>query len=154
MYQWLVTLHLVGLVLFLLSHGASMWVAYRIRGERERGVIASLLALSNSANRFMYAGLLLLGVGGLGAAWDAGLLTATWIVASYAVVVAVLALMFTLGAGYYYPLREALEGTAKTPRASDEELAARLRSRRPELLTLVGVIGLVALVWLMVFKPA
>ena len=36
-----------------------------------------------------------------------------------------------VGAGFYYPLREGLEGTEKTPRLDDAELVARLDNRRP-----------------------
>ncbi len=43
MYPWLVALHLLGLVVFLLAHGVSMWVAFRIRGERERDVVVAML---------------------------------------------------------------------------------------------------------------
>ena len=40
-----------------------------------------------------------------------------------------------MGSGFYYPLREGLEGTAKTPRLDDEQLRATLAgSRRPEAL--------------------
>jgi hypothetical protein len=35
----------------------------------------------------------------------------------------------------------------------DEELAARLRSRRPELLAVLGGGGLLIVIWLMMVKP-
>ena len=40
MYAWLVALHLVGFVVFLVCHAVSMWVAFRIRSEPDRAVIA------------------------------------------------------------------------------------------------------------------
>ena len=63
----------------------------------------------------MYLGLLLLGIGGLGAAWQADLLLAPWVVASYVVVVVIILGMYAVGAGFYYPLREALTPKEGSP---------------------------------------
>ncbi|MEW6225396.1 MAG: DUF2269 family protein [Chloroflexota bacterium] len=153
MYLWLVALHLLGLAVFLSAHGVSMWVAFRVRGERNREVIAALLGLSLRASQVLYLGLLLLGIGGLGAAWSAGWLATTWNLASYVVVVVVLAAMYSIASPYYHGLRAALDGEAGAPPLDDEALVARLRSRRPEALALIGGSGVVILVLLMVLKP-
>jgi hypothetical protein len=153
MYAWLVMLHLVGFALFLAMHGVSMWVAFRVRREPNRDVVAALLALSSRGNQVMYLGFLLLGIGGLGAAASVGWLTAPWVVASYVVLVVVILLMYMVGAGFYYPIRDGLEGTEKTPRLDDAELVARLDNRRPEALALIGGTGLLILIWLMAVKP-
>jgi hypothetical protein len=153
MYGWLVTLHLVGFGLFLVAHGVSMWVAFRIRREPNRDVVTALLGLSARGSQVMYLGFLLLAIGGFGAAAQAGLLTAPWMIASYVVLGVVILAMYMVGAGFYYPLREGLEGTEKTPRLDDAELAARLDNRRPEMLTLIGGSGLLILIWLMTIKP-
>jgi len=152
-YSWLVTLHLLGLAFFLVAHGTSMFVAFRIRKERDRAVIESLLGLSLNATRTMYVGLLVLGVFGLWAAATAGWLTATWVVASYITIVVVLLAMWSIASPYYMGLRRAIEGSEKEPRIGDEELVARLQSRRPEALSVVGVVGLVVLIVLMTVKP-
>lgn len=153
MYPWLVTLHLAGLVVFLLAHAAGMWVSFRVRGERDRAVIAAMLAMSVQGSKVMYLGLLLLGIGGLGAAASADLLLAPWNVASYVVFAAVAVAMSAIAGFYYHPLREGLEGTPKRPRLDDEALYARLQTRRPEILALIGGTGLLVLVWLMSVKP-
>ena len=153
MYQWLVFLHLVGIAVFLMTHAISMWVAFRIRREPNRDVIAAMLTLSSRGNQAMYLGFLLLGIGGLGAAANVGWLTAPWVVASYVVIVVVILLMYMVGAGFYYPIRDGLEGTEKTPRLDDAELAARLDNRRPEMLAVIGFAGLLILFWLMALKP-
>jgi hypothetical protein len=154
MYPWLVAVHLVGLVVFLACHGVSMFVAFRVREEPDRAVIAALLGLSARGNQVMYLGLLLLGIGGLGAAATAGWLLAPWVIASYVVVAVTILAMWAMGAGFYYPIREGIEGTPKTPRLDDAELRARLAaSRRPEALAGVGLTALVLLVWLMTLKP-
>lgn len=154
MYAWLVVIHLLGLLAFLVTHGVSMWVAFRIRGERNREVIAALLDLSVQAARATYLGLALLALGGLGAAWSAGLLAAPWNLASYVVVVVVLVAMFAIAAPYYHGLRAAIAGTPDSPALDDAALVARLQTRRPELLATIGGVGLVVLVVLMTVKPA
>jgi Predicted integral membrane protein (DUF2269) len=153
MYPWLVALHLIGFALFLVTHGVSMWVAFRIRRETSREVLAALLGMSSRSNQVMYLGLILLGIGGLGAGATAGWLGAPWVVASYAVFLAVLLLMFVVASPYYYRLRDGLEGTDKVARLDDEALADQLRTRRPEALALIGGGGLLALIWLMAVRP-
>lgn len=153
MYSWLVALHLIGLAIFLVSHGVSMWVAFRIRRETNRDVIVALLGLSSRGKQVMYIGFLLLGIGGLAAAAQVGWLTAPWIIASYVVLTVVLVVMYAVAASYYYGLRDGLVGTEKVPRLADEELATRLRTSRPEILALIGGSGLVILITLMAVKP-
>ena len=153
MFAWYVFLHLVGIVLFFAAHGVSMAVSFLLRRQTERTAVASLLGLSQAAVRISYLGLLLLGIGGLGAAATAGWLTATWVVWSYVVLVVIFLAMFAIGAPYYYGLRDALNGTKKAPPVEDAELIGRLVSRRPDVLAAVGGFGTIVLVWLMVLKP-
>jgi hypothetical protein len=151
MYAWLVFVHLVGLVIFAVAHGASVFMAFRIRTDRDPKVVASHLAGSGTAIGPMYLGLLLLGIGGIGAAWDANLLLAPWVVASYVVLTVVVAAMYAMATRYYQQVR-ALVGDGSGP-VDQKALDAVLDTRRPELLVTVGVVGLVVLVWLMVLKP-
>jgi hypothetical protein len=151
-YPWFVFVHLLGLVLFLASHGFAMWAAFQLRSVRDRETIVALLATSTRSTQVAYLGLLLIGVGGLGAGAVGDLLTAPWVVASYVVVVVVLLAMFAIAAPFYYPLRDALVGKDGSP-IDDVALFARLDNRRPEILALVGGLGLVVLVGLMVLKP-
>ncbi len=153
MYLWLVFLHLLGLALFLLGHGVSIGCSFRMRRERDRAVIAALLDLSARANQFGTGGLVLLGIFGLAAAWNTNQLTAPWIVGSYVVVVIVIIAMGAIASGFYYPLRDALGGAKGATPIAEAELVERLDNRRPELLLLVGGIGLILLIWLMVLKP-
>ena len=110
MYQWLVFAHLLGLVIFALCHGVSVFVAFRVRRIDDPAVAAGYLEMSQSANRAMYLGLLLLAVGGVGAASVQNLWGKTWVWSSVAVLIAVIALMYVVGASYYYGLRDALAG--------------------------------------------
>jgi hypothetical protein len=152
MYAWLVFIHLVGVVLFALGHGASAFAAFRIRGARDSQMLAEHLTMSQLALGPMYVGLLLIGIGGLGAAWSAGFLLAPWVVASYVVLVVVLGTMYAVAAPYYGGLRKLVaEGAGPV---DWQDVAARLRTRRPEVLLAVGAIGLLVLVWLMTFRPS
>jgi uncharacterized membrane protein len=150
MYSWLVFVHLVGLVVFALAHGVSAVVAFRVRGERDANVVAAMLGLSQMAVGGLYVGLLLLGVGGLGAAWQGGLLTAPWVVASYVTLGVVLIVMWSVASPYYGKVRELAKDAAT---AGDGRLTEALDTRRPEILLGVGAVGLLVLVWLMVLKP-
>jgi hypothetical protein len=154
-YAWFVFLHLSGLILFVAAHGVSMLAGYRIRAERDREAVLADLAWSQTATRVATVGLVGLLVGGAGAASISGVWGRAWILGSIVVLVVVVAAMYGVGARYYYALREGLSpkaGSGKPP-IGDAELAALLDSRVPDILTAVGGIGLLLLVWLMVFKP-
>ena len=155
LYPWFVFAHLVGLVLFAISHGASAYVAFRIRSDRDPRAVASLLAMSELAKGPMYIGLVLLLLGGAGAATAAGLWFEPWIIASIVVLVVVLGVMYSVATPYYGELRSAVgDPSADVPASvTSERLASILDTRRPEALLAVGTGGLLILVWLMVLKP-
>jgi hypothetical protein len=154
MYLWLVFVHLIGLVVFLLGHGASIACSFRLRRKRERIVIVALPDLSRRANQAGMLGLILLAIGGLAAAWNANQLTASWVVGSYVVLIAVIAGMYAIGAPFYYGLRDAVACARGAAPIGDAELIGRLDNRQPEILTAIGGAGLVVLVWLMAMRPA
>jgi hypothetical protein len=151
MYQWLVLIHLIGLVIFAISHGASAFMAFRIRSDRDPRIVASHLAGSGLAIGPMYIGLLLLGIGGLGAAWNGGLLLAPWVVASYVALIVIVGAMYGVATPYYKGIRE-LVGDGTGP-VDQRALDAALATRRPEILVTVGIAGFIVLLWLMVMKP-
>ena len=158
LYPWFVLLHVLGLVVFAVCHGVSMFVAFRIRAMRDPRAIASALEASGVAIGPMYIGLALLLVGGLGAAAGADLWARPWIIASAVVLILVIAAMYMVATPYYRRVREAVgapvgNAPAGAPTASPEELAVLLDTRRPEFLLLVGAAGLLVLLWLMILKP-
>jgi hypothetical protein len=159
LYPWFVFLHLVGLVVFAVCHGVSMFVAFRIRSQRNPQAIVAAMEASSAAIGPMYLGLLLLIVGGLGAAAGANLWFEPWIIASAVVLIVVVGVMYAVATPYYVRVREAVGAPVRgnpggTPSASPEELAQLLDTRRPEILLTVGAVGMLVLVWLMVLKPA
>jgi hypothetical protein len=152
-YPWFVFAHLVGLVIFAMCHGVAVFSAFRIRGLRDTAAVRDQLELANRSTRWMYLGLLLLAVGGIGAASSANLWGAAWITWSIIVLIAVIVAMYAIGAAYYYPLRDLVNGKDGAAPAEGEALARALTSRRPELLLLLGGGGLLVLIWLMTLKP-
>jgi hypothetical protein len=155
LYPWFVFAHLLGLVVFAICHGASAFMSFRLRGERDPAVVDSLLKVGQLSVGPMYIGLLLLIIGGLGAAASANLFGKTWVKASIGVFVVVLVVMWSVASPYYIGMRKALEvrGPDARPAIEPSELARMLDTRRPDILTSVGTLGLVLLVWLMVIKP-
>ena len=155
LYLWFVAVHLIGLVLFAICHGASVFMAFRLRGERDPVVVDALLKTGQLSVGPMYIGLLLLIVGGLGAAAGHNLWGNTWVIASIAVFIVVLVSMWAIASPYYMGLRKAFEerGPDGRPAIEPAALGRMLDTRRPDILALVGTTGLVVLVWLMVIKP-
>ena len=153
MYQWFVFAHLVGLVLFAFAHGASAFIALRLPAQRDRALVMSYLETSQLATRTMYVGLLLLLIGGAGAASVGDFWTKPWVLGSIVLLLVVIVLMYALGTGYYAPLRQALAGTDGAAPMTDAALASRLDERRPRMLAAIGILGLLLIIWLMVLKP-
>jgi hypothetical protein len=158
MYTWIVYLHVVAAFAFLLAHGTSAFVALRLRNETNVERIRALLDLSTSTQGVMYISLLVIlltGIGGgfMGSWWGQG-----WIWASLGVFVLVIVLMFFRGSTYYGQVRNAVglpayrQPAPESPRSA-EEIAALLKSSRPLELLGIGTLGLLALLYLMVFKP-
>lgn len=157
-YSWFVLLHLLGLVVFVACHGVSMFAAFALRQQTDPRAVASTLAVSQRATRLAYLGLLLLIVGGVLAASSTNLWGQAWIIWSMIVLIAVLISMYSLATPYYIRLRQTVgdglqAGTAESPTVDQAALIQVLDSRRPDLLLLVGGLGIVVLVSLMVLKP-
>jgi len=77
------------------------------------------------------------------------------------VLVAIIVLMYALASRYYARVREAVgmrsyampkDAPDPTP-VSAEELALLVDNRRPDVIGLVGIIGLLIILWLMMLKP-
>ena len=159
MYSYIVLLHVVGAFVFALSHGVSVAVALRLRSVTSRDRAAALLDLSQMATGGLYVGLVLLLIGGVWAAFAAGLWDRAWIWASIGALVAVIVAMYAIATPFYGRMRVAA-GASTNPqmqaRYGDlgaDELATMAASSRPIALAVIGAAGLLFIVWLMVVKP-
>jgi hypothetical protein len=153
-WQWWLLLHLTGVLVFVGAHGVSMFVLYRIRGERDRRRIAELIVFSGTTTRPMYVGLLILSVGGVGAGLTLHLFSQAWLWVSIAILLVTIGLMTGLAAPYFRRITAACEiRPSGVPRVSDEELGQLLRSREANVISAIGVVGLLSILYLMLFKP-
>jgi len=158
---WLKLLHVGGAFLFAAGHGVSMAVALRLRTERDPARMAALLDLSGSSLAAAFGGLLALFVAGIASGIIAGYFGQGWIWASLVLLVVTAGLMTPLATGHFTQLRRALGQRTREMKPGDPdpvplpaaEVAALAAGRWPELTTLIGAGGFMAILWLMVFKP-
>ena len=155
-FRWWLLLHLFGVFAFLLSHGVSVAVAFRIRKERDRVKIKDLISLSGSSVRLMYVSLVLLLAGGIAMTIQLHLWAATWIRLSLGLLIVTIILMIVIASPYYRRVSEAVElRPSGGPRKSDEELEAILTAPVPGVVAGIGFVALFAILYMMVFqKPA
>jgi plastocyanin len=153
-YQWWVFVHLVGVFGFLLAHGVSVSVTFKLRTERDPARINALLQLSGSSIKAFYASLVVLLVGGFAAAAVGNLWSKAWIWSALAVLVIASLAMYGMARPFYRRVgfvARALEGGSEA--VTDEQFGAILRSSRPWSIAWVGFGALAIILYLMVFKP-
>ncbi|HKX34237.1 MAG TPA: hypothetical protein VJP03_02760 [Actinomycetota bacterium] len=153
-YTWWKFLHVAGVIAFVMFHGVSMMVALQLRRERDRGRIATMTQLSGSSLRGMYVALVWLIVFGViagiqGEWWNDG-----WFWISVGLLVVAVGEMSAVGRPYYQRVKEAVEvRPSGVPRRSDEELEEILRSPVAVWNAAFGAAVLLAITYLMIFKP-
>jgi hypothetical protein len=145
LYVWLKFLHLAGLGLFLFGHGISGGASFALRNRPSGEVSRALLQLSMWSYRVAYPGLALLLVTGVWMGFEGSWWGRAWIWVSIAVLVILFGLMSYLSLAYHQS-----RGAAKD---ADSVLAERLAKTRPALAAGIGAVGIVVLLFLMVFKP-
>ncbi len=155
MYRWWVLLHIVGVAGFLTSHGVSMYVLYQVRlVDLDRGRILGLLTFSGSTTIPMYVSLLLLLVGGILAGISGQWFSYWWIWVSILVLLLTTVGMYVVAKPYFERVKAACEvRPSGVPRVSDEELRQILRGPATNTVSAIGGVGLLIILYLMVFKP-
>jgi uncharacterized membrane protein len=155
MYAYLVFFHLAGLCAFLLVHGPSVALVFAVRRELDPQRLRAMLDRSRGAAPWSYGALAVLigtgiALGYVGDAWGRG-----WLWLSIGLFVAVALAMIGLSYRYMGAVRRAVglrpnEGSL----AYDPLQLDQLRqSPVPVLMALIGGSGLLAVLWLMLFKP-
>jgi uncharacterized membrane protein/plastocyanin len=153
-HRWWVLLHIAGAFGFLMAHGVSAYAVLRLRQERDPGRVTHLLEMSSGSIGVMWnaIGLLLLGgilAGFTGHFWGQG-----WIWAAIVLLLAVTVAMYVVATPWMKRLRTVAAAMAEGSRAvNQEQFEGILRSRRPYSVTAIGVAGLIAILYLMIFKP-
>ena len=152
LYRIIIFLHVISTFGFLLSHGASVSMAFALKRERDSQKIRALLDLSGASYPLMSLTLLASIVFGIIAGFQGQWWRFGWIWVSIALLVVIIALMYFLGSKVYGAARKVVELPSETP-ASNEELLAILKKSNPVLLTIIGYGGYAIIAWLMMVKP-
>jgi hypothetical protein len=161
MYLWIVLLHVAGAFIFVIAHGASVWVVNAVAREKDARRIGALADLSSFSLTAAYVGLLLLLVGGIWAGIYNDWFRFGWIWTALVLFVAVAVAMYMVATPFFKRLRIALgqrtmgmpqDAPEPTP-APDSEIVAIAASAPTLILNLVGGVGLLVILWLMVVKP-
>jgi plastocyanin len=153
-YQWWVLVHLAGVFAFLVSHGVSIVITFRLRNERDPQRVAALLQLSSSTISAFYASLGALLLGGIVAAFLGDLWGYGWIWAAIAILLLVSIAMYGMARPYYRRVRFVTAALVEGSEAvSAQQYESILRSGRPMTIAGIGLIGLALILYLMLFKP-
>ena len=122
-YSWWKFLHVAGVIAFVSFHGVSMVAALRVRKERDRVRIATVLQLSGSSSMGMYVSLAWLITFGVVAGIQGDFWNDGWFWIAIGLLVLVVGEMSAVARPYYERLKEAVEvRPSGVPRRSDEEL--------------------------------
>src|SRR5262245_14678509 len=172
LYPWVVFTHVLAVYGFLIAHGASAAVIFRLRSVRDLAQVRLLLDLSRRANGVANACLFLLIAAGVAAGFMGGWWSHYWIWTALAVLTLLSVAMFAIGSGPLMrvrqlvdheeaarmrrrgsPARHGVAGVSVEGVPVDEEVAKLLAATRPVLVAVIGAGGLAIILWLMMFKP-
>lgn len=157
MIEWLKFLHVGSVLAFLLAHGVQVTVMWRQRWEADPAknlaffeVLPSVRLVRGLAGAIVVSGFLL--VARL-SAWDRA-----WMWLSVIILAAIWGLMLRFGGSYYSALEEAAARVLEARGTDTEAAAAEAWDRarlgwQPVGLTVIGIAGLAAILWLMIFRP-
>jgi hypothetical protein len=96
LYPWIVLVHVIAAFLFILAHGASAIVSFRLRAERDPTRILALLDLSASTIGPMYGTLGLLLLAGIAAGIMGNWFSKGWIWLALGIFVVITVLMYVV----------------------------------------------------------
>ena len=152
--NWWLFVHIAGVFAFLLAHGASAAVAFRLRRERDRERIRTLLQFSGSTARTMYLTLIVIVVAGIRLTFLTSVFKSmTWPWLSLGLLALITLLMLFVIRPFYRRVSDAcLLRPSGAPRVSDEELGSMLRSPLPMVMSYAGFGVLLAILYMMIFK--
>jgi len=161
LYEWIKFLHVVAAITFMVSHGTSITISFRLKQEKDIIKIKTMLDLSGTMWVAMMLSLLVAAVAGIVLGFMLHWWSQWWIWISIVLLLVITIWMFQMGQSTYHQLRRTLgmpfqagskEMPAQEP-APVEESYALIAKTKPHLLLLVGYGGFVVIIWLMMFKP-
>ena len=161
LYEWTKFLHVIAAITFMVAHGTSIAISFRLKKEEDVERIKAMLDVSGTMWVAMMLSLLVSGIAGIVLGFMLSWWSDWWIWISIVFLVVLTIWMFTIGQGTYHQLRRTLgmpfQAGGKEMPAQDlapvEETFALITKTKPVLMLLVGYGGFVVIIWLMMFKP-
>jgi hypothetical protein len=160
MYRWLLFAHIASVAGFLLAHGTSAAMAFRLRSEKTTDGLRSLAELSKQTTGVMYTFIALIVISGAVLGLQGRWFGRGWIWAAIVVLILTIGGMSALG-GRYNAVRGAVglpawdrrgKVTTSTP-GSPDEIRRAVEAAPTGVITAIGVVALALLLWLMILKP-
>ncbi|MGH2462347.1 MAG: hypothetical protein ACRDFZ_01820 [Candidatus Limnocylindria bacterium] len=151
-HQLLMLVHIGGAFIFVGGHAASALVAFQLPGETDGARAQALLTLSYRSLDWMHIGLAVLILSGIAAGFVGQFWGRPWIWLALDLLLAISAFMYAGNRSKAYSgARNRLEagGTA----AWDAEARAMVDRRQAMVFMVTGMVALVAITALMIFKP-
>ena len=161
LYEWMKFLHVIAAVTFMVAHGTSIAISFRLKNEQDVERIKAMLDVSGTMWVAMMLSLLAAGIAGIVLGFMLSWWSEWWIWISIVLLLGITIWMFTIGQGTYHQLRRTLgmpfqaggkELPAQVP-APVEDSFALIAKTKPHLMMLVGYGGFIVIIWLMMFKP-
>jgi len=157
MYVWIVYLHVAAVFIFLVQHAAEIFVTFKLRQQKEpEGIFATydFLPNNNSKNlRITYLTIIITGAiaGFISPWWKQG-----WMWTALGVMMVIWIIMYRFG-GQYLNAVDAITDQAMKNKADEpaiEKFRSDLKARRePEIMASTSLLGMLIILWLMMFKP-
>jgi hypothetical protein len=155
LYPWVVFLRVISVFHCLLLHGSQMAVTFKLREQTDPARVGGgFITMPNSLTplRISYAAIIVIGLiaGFMSVWWRQG-----WMWTSLVLLIAIAGLMNRIGAGYFITVEAAASHALKSQDDPSglQKFNAVKNTKRPEILSLVGLIGLAVILRLMMFKP-
>ncbi len=161
MFHWIVYTHVLAALIFMLAHGGSASVVFRIPRETDRARLAALVDLSGTSLGVTYVALLVLLVAGIVLGFMADVWRMGWIWTSLGLLILTSAGMYIRGSLPLNRVRRALglpffDGRRSQPAgppANDEVERAAMAGIRPLEVAATGILPIALILWLMMFRP-
>lgn len=139
--------HFAGILAFVAGHGVSVAITLRLPKERDLERLEVLLGLSRSTIVWSNLGLVVLVIGGAANWIRVSYSPQGWLWAAVGILVVLAVVGFALAAPAFRRVRSALAS------GKDEVIATALSSVHPWAILWIETLGVVVILWLMVYKP-
>jgi hypothetical protein len=158
---WLIFIHIAASILFFLTHGTSIAMAFQLRRETDFARIRALLDLSMSTMVVMFISFLIMGISGLIMPFILKIWNQGWIWVSIILMIVVFFYMVFMNDKRYKHLRRMVglpymirgdKFPAEEP-ASQAEVEAHIQKLNVNEMAAIGLGLPMIVLWLMVFKP-